>query len=31
MLNLYGIVDSYVDFHLKDFPDNDIDNKKEEK
>ena len=32
MLNLYGIVDSYVDFHLKDFPNNsDIKNKEEEK
>ena len=30
MLNLYGIVDSYVDYHLKDFPANDIENKKEE-
>ena len=32
MLNLYGVVDSYVDFHLKDFPNNDdIKNKEEEK
>ncbi len=22
ILNLYGIIDSYVDFHLKDFPEN---------
>ena len=32
MLNLYGVVDSYVDFHLKDFPNNnDIKNNEEEK
>ena len=31
MLNLYGIVDSYVDYHLKDFPTDDIKNKKDEK
>ena len=30
MLNLYGIIDSYVDYHLKDFPENE-DLKKDKK
>ena len=30
ILNLYGIIDSYVDFHLKDFPKDDNNNDKVE-
>jgi len=30
MLNLYGVIDSYVDHHLKDFPNNNKKEKKEE-